>query len=142
MQLFIKVLFLIVFIPVVTKAQTIKTRVVRGMVVDARTQEPIPYANIGILDTEIGTLSNEDGSFSIKIPIEYQVKNLLFSSVGYKRKSIPLLTISKSSSMQVPCTPFLYTVANPCPSSSKFTGLRMPDFSLLIGNLNLSRRNS
>lgn len=102
MQLFIKVLFLIVFIPVVTKAQTIKTRVVKGMVVDARTQEPIPYANIGILDTEIGTLSNEDGSFSIKIPIEYQVKNLLFSSVGYKRKSIPLLTISKSSSMQVP----------------------------------------
>ncbi len=65
-----------------SQAQTDKMMIVEGIVINANTLEPIPFANIGILYTEIGTLSNEDGSFSVRIPKNYLNRKLIFSSVG------------------------------------------------------------
>jgi hypothetical protein len=60
---------------------------VQGKVVDTNNR-PIPYVNIGILNSTFGTISNEDGSFSISIPDHYKSDSILFSALGYSRKHV------------------------------------------------------
>ncbi len=49
--------------------------------------KPIAFANIGIINSPVGTISNEDGSFSLRIPEKYSKDSILFSALGFQRKS-------------------------------------------------------
>lgn len=66
---------------------------VSGKVVDAETNEPLPYVNIGVLGingkpTGLGTVSDENGNFTLDgIPSGHTVQ---FRFVGYQT-NIPLL---------------------------------------------------
>ena len=66
---------------------------ISGKVTQSNSSQGIAYANIGIINTEIGTISNEDGSFSISIPATYSDQNLLFSSIGFTQKIIPVASL-------------------------------------------------
>jgi len=68
-------------------ALTISAQEITGNVTDARTDEPIPFANIWFKGTIYGTMADIDGNF--KLP---SVKNdtLCFSSVGYFQKEIKI----------------------------------------------------
>jgi len=62
-----------------------------GTMVDATTNEPLPYVNIGILNKGIGTVSNEEGKFVLKIFKEKQGSEAIqFSSIGYTTLSMPI----------------------------------------------------
>ncbi|MEM6299958.1 MAG: carboxypeptidase-like regulatory domain-containing protein, partial [Bacteroidota bacterium] len=78
-----------------------ETRLLEGMVIDSKTSEPIAFANIGILNAEVGTLSNEDGSFSIRIPAKYEKQDLIFSSIGHSQRSFPVDKIDFSLPLNV-----------------------------------------
>jgi len=52
--------------------------------------DPIPYVNIGIQNTNIGTISEMDGNFELKIPEKFITEVILFSSIGYQKISIPI----------------------------------------------------
>jgi len=99
MKLFTKILLhvFVISYSLAIEAQTNDALLIEGFVVDTKTSKPIPFANIGILNTEVGTLSNENGSFSISIPAKYENYNLLFSSIGYDKKSFQINSIDKSS---------------------------------------------
>ncbi|AKA36191.1 carboxypeptidase-like regulatory domain-containing protein [Flagellimonas lutaonensis] len=69
----------------------------KGRVIDAKTKEPIPYVNIGIVDAGVGTVSDEEGLFHLSLD-----KNLfkpdtpvLFSALGYKSFKIPLRSVPR-----------------------------------------------
>lgn len=68
--------------------------VVKGKVVNQKSNHPIPYVNIGIAAKPIGTLSNPDGTFTLYIPKQYQNDTLIFSSVGYNYQKIQILSIN------------------------------------------------
>jgi hypothetical protein len=57
---------------------------VRGRIVDVRTGNPIIFANVYLEGTNIGTVSNSDGEFIIKIPLFIENKTIVISSIGYK----------------------------------------------------------
>lgn len=57
---------------------------IKGKIIDKNTQKPIEYANIGILGKSIGTISNSDGKFILKIPPEYINDTIGISCIGYK----------------------------------------------------------
>ncbi len=61
----------------------------RGKVIDEK-GEPIPFVNIGIENTYIGTISEMNGDFELKIPEKFVTEVVLFSSIGYHRISIPV----------------------------------------------------
>jgi len=64
-QRFLFLSFLFSF-PLLTIAQTVPcTYSVKGKVLDADTQEPIPYATVSIKDTEKYALTNKDGDFLV-----------------------------------------------------------------------------
>lgn len=65
-------------------------KIIQGQVIDELSKEPLVFTNIGILNTSIGTVSNENGEFSIIIPDSLKEKSLTFSFVGYLSKSIEI----------------------------------------------------
>jgi hypothetical protein len=68
---------------------TLAYRPVRGKIVNSKSGDPIIFANIFLEGTNIGTVSNSDGEFIIKIPLFLEKKILVVSSIGYKNISIP-----------------------------------------------------
>ena len=59
-----------------------------GIIVDSRTKNPIIFANIFLRGTNIGTVSNSEGEFLIKVPMFIENKVIEISSVGYKNFQI------------------------------------------------------
>ena len=58
-------------------------RVLKGLVLDANNQSPLPYANIFILNKNKGVVSNEKGSFSVNISDYNETDTLRISYIGY-----------------------------------------------------------
>lgn len=64
--------------------------IISGKVINQTDGSPIPYANIGVMRSSVGTISNTDGTFSIRIPEKLINDTLVFSALGYGRKLIPI----------------------------------------------------
>ncbi len=69
---------------------------IQGKVVDTNNR-PIPYVNIGILNSTVGTISNEDGSFAVSIPVRHQPDSILFSALGYVSKRFAVADAKQNS---------------------------------------------
>ena len=56
---------------------------------DAKTNEPIPYVNIGIVDKGVGTVSDEEGVFYLAFEDDedeiLMMEFVQFSSLGYQK---------------------------------------------------------
>uniref|UniRef100_UPI003216FE2D carboxypeptidase-like regulatory domain-containing protein n=1 Tax=uncultured Draconibacterium sp. TaxID=1573823 RepID=UPI003216FE2D len=63
---------------------------IKGKVVDATSNRPVSYTNIGLEGTFFGTASDADGNFELKIPADMVGKNIYFSAVGFKNKQFPV----------------------------------------------------
>lgn len=57
-----------------------------GKVIDAHTNQPIPYVNVGIMNSTIGTVSDDMGAFQLKI--NSAKDEIIFSAIGYETYSI------------------------------------------------------
>ncbi len=76
-----------------------------GKVVGRADQSGVPYANIGIPNSPVGTISNADGTFSLTVPDKYRGDTLVFSALGYGRRAIPLLSLGKPDGLTVALSP-------------------------------------
>ncbi|MEL7146575.1 MAG: carboxypeptidase-like regulatory domain-containing protein, partial [Bacteroidota bacterium] len=56
---------------------------VSGTIRDKKTDEPIPGVNIYLSNSQVGTVSEVDGSFSLTVPATGEF-NLIFSHIGFK----------------------------------------------------------
>jgi hypothetical protein len=65
-----------------------QTYIVRGIVRDGSTNDPLPFATISIVDTQHGVVSDENGIF--QIPLHPGVCSLRCSFVGYKTEIVQL----------------------------------------------------
>src|SRR5258705_13688572 len=64
--------------------------ILSGKVTEAKTGKPIPFVNVGIFEKNIGTLSDPDGSFELTIPSQYAHDSIIFSSIGFRQRKIPV----------------------------------------------------
>jgi hypothetical protein len=62
------------------------TAQIKGVVKDSVSGMPIPFVNIWVENEETGTTSDFDGSFSMNV--KEVNKNLVFSALGFKRKTV------------------------------------------------------
>jgi len=67
----------------VARAQS--PQVLRGRVVDAETQQPVPNAQVGVANNRIGTSTNEDGRFALSVPAALQGEPLEVALLGYRK---------------------------------------------------------
>ena len=54
-----------------------------GQVIDSNTHEPLSYVSIGVLNREIGTVTNNEGQFHLSIKSELKNDTIRISSIGY-----------------------------------------------------------
>ncbi len=80
---------------------------VTGVVKDQPSGSPLSYVNIWITGTPLGTSSNADGAFEIKIPasLAYNDNTLSFSSIGYVTQRFPLASLIQTPNITVRLEP-------------------------------------
>jgi len=86
-----KRLFLIFWMMILTSAWSVKAQdgndvdyyTVSGVIKDARTKKTVEYVNISAIGTNIGTVSNVEGVFSLKLSKSLEVERIQLSCIGY-----------------------------------------------------------
>lgn len=63
--------------------------IISGRVLDAKTNEPMPGANIQVTDTQLGTTTNEQGFYRLSLPPGVHVLN--YSFLDYDNKVVDLV---------------------------------------------------
>ena len=71
---------------------------IKGKVVSEE-GEPLPFVNIGIINTHVGTISELNGDFELTIPAEHRFNSVTISCVGFLKQVIDI-----SSSIGKPLT--------------------------------------
>ena len=74
---------------------------IKGRILSRTGHEPIPYANIGIINSSVGTISNLDGSFSIEIPERFVNDTLHCSALGFGKRAIPIKFIRLEKELDI-----------------------------------------
>jgi hypothetical protein len=81
--------------PVISVVDTLKNIVIKGHIFDNENKTAVPYASIGIAAENIGTISNTDGYFELKVPTSFSGSLLLVSHLGFMSQSIPIQLIKE-----------------------------------------------
>ncbi len=69
-----------------------------GKVVDVKNGDVLPFATLSVEGSNITTVSNSEGEFSLKIPKEFQDKTLTVSYIGYKNKILKISELKQENS--------------------------------------------
>jgi hypothetical protein len=83
-------LFLLLF-SLLSFSQDFKT--LRGIILDTENNTPIENVNITIINSSIGSITNSDGNFIIRIPYNLINSSLSISHIGYQNEKIEIKLI-------------------------------------------------
>ncbi|MDR0347961.1 MAG: carboxypeptidase-like regulatory domain-containing protein [Tannerella sp.] len=61
-----------------------------GIVKDMQTKKAVEYVNVSAIGTNIGTITNEDGEFTLKLSKLSNVKEIQLSCIGYYNALVPV----------------------------------------------------
>ncbi|MBQ0768829.1 MAG: carboxypeptidase-like regulatory domain-containing protein [Bizionia sp.] len=75
-------------------AQSIET--IKGDLLDSQTDHPIPLARVQINNTNISTVSNSDGVFTLKIPSTDVQNFLTITALGYNKRVIKITNLKEA----------------------------------------------
>ena len=77
--------FLLILMPFLSFSETITNETIKGLVLDAQNNEPIPFASISLTDNGFKTKADAKGAFNINISNLTLAKNKAkISCVGFK----------------------------------------------------------
>lgn len=116
MQKHIILLFAIITLSYSAKAQEEdnsqqKTIRIIGKLTNDKNNEPIPFANVGVIGSYIGAATNLDGVFELKIPGSLIDKTIQASAVGYSTFSKGVRNCMQEDTLLVRLTPKNYSIA-------------------------------
>ncbi len=72
--------------------------IVKGTVEDQDSGDPLSFATIAIEGSNIATVSNSDGNFSLKIPKNKTSEKIRISFIGYEKKYLPVSQLREKDS--------------------------------------------
>ena len=71
----------------------------KGTILDSKTKNELTFASITVSGSNISTISNSEGKFLIKIPLERLNSNLIISFLGYKEKVISIKDLKQEKNI-------------------------------------------
>jgi len=81
---------------------TLQYAVYKGIIEDKDTKEPLIFATITVDNANIGTISNSDGEFLLKIDKKLSVKTITVSYIGYKNLEVEIRSLkSKKNALKM-----------------------------------------
>ena len=78
-------------------------RHIEGVLVDSENGETLPFSNVFVRGTLVGTQTDIDGNFSLNVPLRYD--SLWFGAIGYTELRLPMAQLVKSDSLVVKLRP-------------------------------------
>lgn len=78
------------------------SQTIKGTVYDDKTNNIIPFANISIKGTNIGTISNSDGEFTLNINGNLQNREIEISHLGYNNANFAINTATGAKYRLIP----------------------------------------
>lgn len=82
------------FMVLSSQAQILNYSEYSGVVVDNHTNTPLESVSIKLSGTNLGTITNREGEFIIKVPEERGISSMTFSLLGYETISVELSTLT------------------------------------------------
>ncbi|PBQ32231.1 hypothetical protein CNR22_10755 [Sphingobacteriaceae bacterium] len=73
----------------------------KGRLIDVTTNQPIEFANIGVVGKALGTVSNERGEYSFTVPDSLLYETLKISMIGYKSESFSVKEFQKHTEIKL-----------------------------------------
>lgn len=83
---------------------------ISGLVMDHKTGEPLPFVNIAISGTTMGTISSLDGDFALNVPDNMAGRQLTFSSVGYQPVTQNIAESNKNQKFNINLQPIDFKI--------------------------------
>ncbi len=80
--------FLLVFAVMLSSIGLAQDRLIQGKIISVTDRTPIPGVNIVCKGTTVGTISDNEGNYSLKIADN--VKDLVFSFIGFRRMEVEI----------------------------------------------------
>ncbi len=73
----------------------------KGVVVSSTNSSSIPYVNISIIGTPIGTCSDAKGTFNLRLTSATKADTILVSAIGYETQKIPVSEITDTNNVMI-----------------------------------------
>ena len=73
----------------------------KGKIIDSEDRKPLIFADISVPTTNISTISNKEGKFSIKIPDNLGISTLSISFLGYETTVVNLSLLEQNTNIIV-----------------------------------------
>ncbi len=86
-------------------ADTVNFNTFYGEVVNDKNGRALPHATIEAIGSNVATVSNMDGEFSIKLAKESTVSELKISYIGFANKTVSLSEFSGNKNVKISLTP-------------------------------------
>src|SRR5690554_7965857 len=72
------------------------TYVLRGRVLGGDTNQPLVNASIMVHQANVSSVTNQDGYFSIRVPVSTRNSRIIIRHLGYENREIPIITLIDS----------------------------------------------
>jgi hypothetical protein len=82
----------------------------KGVILNAESNEPVPFATVAFQDRSFGVISNKDGSFALPISISDSIKQIEISCIGFKSITFGLQSIGSDKIQTFKLTPISYNI--------------------------------
>ncbi|MCK5171505.1 MAG: carboxypeptidase-like regulatory domain-containing protein [Bacteroidales bacterium] len=66
------------------------SQIISGKIIDSESNEPLEYASIGIVNTTLGTITDENGNFMLEAKGQDLSSILRISMIGFKSQSFTI----------------------------------------------------
>jgi hypothetical protein len=84
-----------------SKNDTTSYTTITAKIIDQNTKEPIVFASVFKTNTSIGTVTNSDGEFILKIPGKNPEGTISITHLGYKNKDVKIEELSDNSEIML-----------------------------------------
>ena len=99
-KIYVVLTLCLLFIGLPISATAQKATVIKGIVRDSITHEPISYASVFFVGSDKGLMTDDDGKFAVSVRDNFL--NVRFSTLGYRDKAEKLFTeVSQSDFLHV-----------------------------------------
>ncbi|MGC1515208.1 MAG: carboxypeptidase-like regulatory domain-containing protein [Maribacter sp.] len=66
-----------------------------GEVMDSNSKKPLVFATLTVENSNVSTITNSEGKYSLKVPLELKEGNLVIAFLGYKTKTLSIADLQK-----------------------------------------------
>jgi hypothetical protein len=92
-----RITFFMLFISIGSFLSQVQKINISGSILDFKTKKPIEFVNIGIFNKNKGTVSNQNGTFTLNLSKEFQKDSLTISHINYYSVKIAVENIKNKT---------------------------------------------